>query len=66
VIELALVALGRRDPGLGHYLRWGSLLLLTIVFVAVWLFRMWKHAPDPEERWRRHREEDAEARSFKG
>jgi hypothetical protein len=51
-LALTIVALGRRNPGLAHYLEWGSVLLLTILFVVVWSIRTWKNAPDPDERWR--------------
>ena len=40
------------DPGLGHYLRYGGILLATVVLVSIWMIRTWRNAPDPEERWR--------------
>jgi hypothetical protein len=40
------------DPGLGHYLRYGAILLATVVLVSVWMVRTWRNAPDPEDRWR--------------
>ncbi|HEY2803738.1 MAG TPA: hypothetical protein VGJ67_07440 [Actinomycetota bacterium] len=47
-----LAGVASRDPGLGHYLRYGAILLATIAFVSIWMVRTWRNAPDPEERWR--------------
>ena len=45
-----------RDPGLGHDLRYGAILLAAVLFIAVWMRHIWRNAPDPEERWRQARE----------
>jgi hypothetical protein len=63
LLTSTLIALGRRDPGLAHYLEWGSVLFLTIVFVVVWSILTWKNAPDPDERWRRAQGDDGSTRS---
>jgi len=47
----------RNGAGIGHDLRWGSLLVVTLVVLGIWLARTWRRAPDPEEQWRRAREE---------
>ncbi|MDP9296108.1 MAG: hypothetical protein M3O88_05365 [Actinomycetota bacterium] len=65
-LTFAVVALGRRDPGVAHYLEWGSVLFLTIAFVVIWSIRTWKNAPDPDERWHRAEEEDRSTRSSAG
>ena len=49
-----------RDPGLGHYLRYGGILLATVVLVSAWMIRMWRRAPDPDERWREARRDLSE------
>jgi len=49
-----------RDPGLGHYLRYGGILLATVVLVSAWMIRTWRHAPDPDERWREARQDRSE------
>lgn len=56
-IQLAVAGVASRDPGLGHYLRYGAILLAAIAFIAVWMARTWRNAPDPEERWREARRE---------
>jgi hypothetical protein len=55
------IAAVSRDPGLGHDLRYGSILLVTIALETVWLIRTWRNAPDPEERWHRTRDEEDES-----
>ena len=64
IASLRLLAAGvvSRDPGLGHYLRYGTILLTTIVLVSVWMVRMWRNAPDPEERWREAEEDRSHRR----
>jgi hypothetical protein len=49
--------LASSDPGVGHYLRYGAILLATIGLVSVWMVRTRRNAPDPEERWRGSKEE---------
>jgi hypothetical protein len=64
IARLRFLAAGvaSRDPGLGHYLRYGAILLATIVLVSVWMVRTWRNAPDPEERWREAQEDRSEGR----
>jgi hypothetical protein len=46
-----------RNPGLGHYVRYGAILLAAVLSIVVWMLHVWRTAPEPEERWRRVREE---------
>jgi len=49
-----------RDPGVGHYLRYGAILIAAILFIVVWMVHTWRNAPDPEERWSEARKESAD------
>jgi hypothetical protein len=51
-VRILAAGVASNEPGLGHYLRYGAILLATIVLVSIWMFRTWRNAPDPDERWR--------------
>ncbi|MFL5768412.1 MAG: hypothetical protein ACJ758_11295 [Actinomycetota bacterium] len=56
-LHLVAADVASREPGLGHYLRYGGILLGTIVLVSIWMVRTWRNAPDPQERWREARDD---------
>jgi hypothetical protein len=59
-LRLFATDVASHEPGLGHYLRYGGILLATVVLVSIWMIRTWRNAPDPEERWREAQKDRSE------